>query len=291
MANAPAPLSPVGEIDYIRKRATELGLDPEAVLAVATHEGLTVPAQVGDSGTSFGPWQLHAGGRLPPQIFSQGSVYAQQWANSTVGIDYALQGIATVAKGKQGPDAVTAIVNLFERPRADLRAGEVASSISTYNQGGAPLTGDYNPASAADWGSTTFGNLPSAAAHAAANVPIGGVLSINDIIGIPKAAWDALTFPEKMFAFLTSWRFAEIVGGIILLVVGLFLVGRALGVSVPVGPLGSAASSAADNAPGPISQQPRRVKRQAGFTLPVDRKPARGSPGSAMLAEGDSLPY
>ena len=41
---------------YIRARATQLGLDPEAVLAVAAHEGVSLPSEIGDQGTSFGPW-------------------------------------------------------------------------------------------------------------------------------------------------------------------------------------------------------------------------------------------
>ncbi|MGH7746483.1 MAG: hypothetical protein ACREQ5_17240 [Candidatus Dormibacteria bacterium] len=110
---------------YIASQASNFGLDPNAVLGVASNEGMS--GGVGDNGTSFGPFQLHAGGALPQQIWSQGADYAQKWAWSPEGIDYALQKMAdNGAKGLKGRQAVESIVYNFERPAnptADLNAG------------------------------------------------------------------------------------------------------------------------------------------------------------------------
>jgi hypothetical protein len=98
-------------VSYITSKAASLGLDPAAVLAVARQEGWG--GGVGDSGTSFGPWQLHQGGALPQGI---SLASAHQWAWSQQGLDYALQQMASVARGLRGQAAVNAIVNRFERP-------------------------------------------------------------------------------------------------------------------------------------------------------------------------------
>ncbi len=110
---------------YIAQKAQELGLDPQAVLGVAQNEGLG--GGVGDNGTSFGPFQLHEGGALPPEIGQQGPQAAQAWAWSREGIDYALGKMAASgAAGLKGMSAVDAIVRNFERPKdptADLQSG------------------------------------------------------------------------------------------------------------------------------------------------------------------------
>ncbi len=120
-------------INYIRQHAPRYNLDPRAVLAVASSEGLS--GAVGDSGTSYGPFQLHVGGALP-----QGRT--QAWAESPAGMDYALREIGKVAGGMQGQAAVNAIVNKFERPANP--GGEVQRAWGAYNQfapGGAPGAG------------------------------------------------------------------------------------------------------------------------------------------------------
>src|SRR6266487_1935202 len=91
--------------------ARQLGIrDPRAVLSVAAQEGLT--GGIGDSGTSFGPFQLHLGGAFPRGI--QGN--KQNWAWSRPGLLYALSRIKNIAGGLQGQAAISNIVNRFERP-------------------------------------------------------------------------------------------------------------------------------------------------------------------------------
>jgi hypothetical protein len=93
-------------VGLIRQLAAKYGLDPDAVLAIASHEGPRLSwgaTAIGDNGTSFGPFQLHAGGALPPY-----------------------------ARGLQGQAAVQAISQGFERP-ADV-AGEVRDAMAHYGK-------------------------------------------------------------------------------------------------------------------------------------------------------------
>lgn len=133
-----APSRPQGSIGYIFQQAQRRGLDPHAVLAVASQEGLS--GGVGDYGTSFGPWQLHIGGALPRAVGARGAQYAQQWAWSPAGINYALDQMAHVARGQRGQQAVSSIVSRFERPAQPGR--EIAGAIGSYgrvSRGGRPL--------------------------------------------------------------------------------------------------------------------------------------------------------
>ena len=102
-------------------------LDPRAVLAVASQEGLG--GGVGDNGTSFGPWQLHQGGAYP-SFAPQDAAGAQAWAWSPQGINYALGRINQVAGGLKGQQAVQSIVQNFERPANP--SGEIAGAEQAY---------------------------------------------------------------------------------------------------------------------------------------------------------------
>jgi hypothetical protein len=84
-------------------------LDPWVALALASSEGGFNYGSVGDGGTSYGPYQLHVGGALPP-----GETAA--WANSPAGIDYAIQQIKSVVGNRTGAAGIAAGVTRFERP-------------------------------------------------------------------------------------------------------------------------------------------------------------------------------
>jgi D-alanyl-D-alanine carboxypeptidase len=114
---------------YIRAQARARGLDPAAVIAVASREGLS--GGIGDGGHAFGPWQLNnAGGVITGQFKGESPQQINQWAWSPSGINYALDRIAKVAKGLTGKQAVNSIVRNFERPAAP--DAEVAGAISAY---------------------------------------------------------------------------------------------------------------------------------------------------------------
>ena len=121
---APNPI-----VNLIVQGARARGLDPQAVLAVASQEGLS--GRVGDGGHAFGPFQLNdAGGVLTGKFPQWTPQQRQQWASSPAGIGYALDGIAKAARGLHGQQAVSAIVSRFERPANPGR--EIAGANAAY---------------------------------------------------------------------------------------------------------------------------------------------------------------
>lgn len=129
----------------IAQMARQRGLDPAAVLSIASVEG-GFNGAIGDNGTSFGPFQMHEGGALP-------SGRGNQWANSRQGIAYALDHIASVARGLHGRQAIAAISSRFERP-ANVPA-EIAKAASRYGQ-------------------FSHGSFPTGGASALSNAMMGG---------------------------------------------------------------------------------------------------------------------
>jgi cell wall-associated NlpC family hydrolase len=111
--------------NLITQIAPKYNLDPRAVAAVSIMEGGGRFGAVGDSGSSFGPWQLHVGGALPA---GKGAA----WANSRAGVIYALSRMGSVAGGLQGRRAIAAIVNRFERPAQP--QPEIAGAWARYQQ-------------------------------------------------------------------------------------------------------------------------------------------------------------
>lgn len=118
-----------GYVKAIQEAGAKYGVDINALLSVAAQEGLG--GGVGDNGTSFGPFQMHQGGALPPGK-------DQAWAESPAGIDYAVQQIAKVAGGKRGSDAINAIVTGFEKSAN--QPGEIANALALYSGGSAVLS-------------------------------------------------------------------------------------------------------------------------------------------------------
>jgi len=122
----PARVSPA----QIAAMAQARGLDPRAVLAVAGQEGLG--GGIGDQGTSFGPFQLHWGGAYPTSAPQGDPAASQAWAWSPEGVNYAL-GQMGFARGMTGKQAVSNIVNRFERP-AD-PGSEIQGALASYGRG------------------------------------------------------------------------------------------------------------------------------------------------------------
>jgi hypothetical protein len=112
----------------IRRYSPQYGLDPRAVASIAMNESSGRRNAVGDSGTSFGAFQLHRGGALPA-----GKGLA--WASSLPGILYALRQMsASGARGLHGQAAVSAIARNFERPANP--GAEIATALSYYRNPG-----------------------------------------------------------------------------------------------------------------------------------------------------------
>lgn len=151
----------------IVESAQDNGVDPRVPLSVAPHEGgleatgygdwgyysggkfvSTQPHAPGSSPTSFGPFALHEGGALPQAVWDKGTVYANRWANSEAGIDYAMKGIAGAVGKTGGLAGVASQVQNYERPSSQYLAGEIAKAQGTYkNLAGLALpTGDVTAA-------------------------------------------------------------------------------------------------------------------------------------------------
>lgn len=232
---------------YIIAKARSLGLDPRAVLAVAAHEGISLPAQVGDNGTSFGPWQMHFGGVYPssPSLAPQDASGAQAWANSPAGVDYALTHMAQVARGRSGADAVTNIVYRFERP-AD-PASETANAIRSYSSGQGPKLGGG--------GGSFLGGVTGFVGDAAGTVNSGlrhipGVAQVEGAAGAVVSVGDflaKLTDPHYIL------RGLQILAGAVLVLAGIVLLTRqvALAADLP-DPVGLAAAAASKGAIPPV---------------------------------------
>jgi hypothetical protein len=73
--NAPVknagPYQPSDVESYIRYSAAKNHIDPEIAVSVARNEGLNT--YIGDQGSSFGPFQLHVGGKAPAGSGNEGS--------------------------------------------------------------------------------------------------------------------------------------------------------------------------------------------------------------------------
>ncbi len=219
-----------GDVSSIIYRdAVARGLDPRAVLAVVSHEGGFFepqqgghydPDTQGHPGWSYGPFQLRSPGALPvPSSGAHGPGEAYAW--STEGIDYALDQIAKVAKGKTGAAAIDAIVSGFEKPGNI--PGEEASSKATYAQ--------------KDFFATAPGP-GTTIEHSAGGGDITGAIS-----GVTGAITGPIKSVEDALKFLFSYRFLEIVGGGVLTLLGLYLLARRMGgPSVPIVAAAAAAS-------------------------------------------------
>lgn len=123
-----------------------------------------------------------------------------------------------------------------------------------------------------------------------------GSVDITGSGGGPSVARAVSGLVSNPFKFLTSWRFVEVVGGFLLLLVGVALLARQFGLSVPT-PMGAAAGAASDTfnfEPGEAqhysaqpTSRPRKAKMQS-YTLPADRPASRSTRTPVM---SDSIPY
>lgn len=129
MTNPTSLLTTGPKVQAIAQGAAARGLDPQAVLAVASMEGLS--GGIGDGGHAFGPFQLNnAGGVITGKFPGATPQQINDWAWSPAGINFALDHMASVARGLTGPAAIDAIVRRFERPLAP--NPEVAGAVARY---------------------------------------------------------------------------------------------------------------------------------------------------------------
>jgi hypothetical protein len=205
---------------YVDAVAPTYGLDPRAVLAVASQEGLS--GKIGDNGTSFGPWQLHKGGEYPATA-PQSQQEANEWAWSVKGVNYALKRMSNVARGKSGSAAIVAIVDKFERPAN--KAAEIAGAER-----------DYAEAASGKVGSAGGTSAVSILKHLADLSPAGlaaqeSVSAVQDARGVVKGTESVGSFLGKLTDPSFLLRGLEVVGGAVLALLGLYMLGRMVGLA------------------------------------------------------------
>ncbi len=194
-----AASKPMTIAQYIAYKARLLGLDPSAVLGVAYAEGgfAGTSSTPGDHGTSFGPFQLHKGGALPPQAGNQG-----------------------------GQAAISSIISGFEKP-GDFGAG-IKAGLSP--DAAARQTRDFRVASAAynnfnGIASASFGTAKTDAGSASDFTSAGA----NVVPGAVGAVTGTIGSIGKLISWITNGknitRIGEVILGVILILLGLAMIG------------------------------------------------------------------
>lgn len=196
-------------LNITSQTAQSVGVPPSETLAAGTagfanvQEGiLATVREIRNLGLT------HEAGKTPRQEIAD--IAATNWASSHYG-------------GPGGPNLLNDLIGIFGTAAPDSpyqgsgTAGAVAGSAKT--------------GSAADITSASGGSLT----HNAATGAVG--TGVDTTVGAAKTAAGAVvsaaSLPVTVWNFVTSWRFAEIVGGFLLLVLGLALLGRQYGMSVP----------------------------------------------------------
>lgn len=106
-------------------------------------------------------------------------------------------------------------------------------NVITNAQGAPPNSGNISAATPGLFGSGTLEGAPQTLYQGS-----GAKTVVDTVLG-------PIDSVEKLISFLTSWRFAEIIGGVILLIIGLVLLGKQF-----TGPVAGAATSVAKVVPG-----------------------------------------
>ena len=199
-------------------------------------------------------WQ-HAEGHPGDQAFN--SLNMQSQTAQAVGVRPATVLAADTAGFANVQEGITATVREIQalgltheagrspaQQIADIAASPWASSHYG-GPGGPNLARDFTSL----YGSAALGQ-PARPGLQVSSVPGSsgtGVVGSGSVLGgVAHDVGSALSFPERAFKFLTSWRFVEIVGGFFLLLVGLFLLGRQFGLQAPAPPVVKAAGGLAD---------------------------------------------
>ena len=150
---APAGVAPTGEVaNYIRQAALSRGIDPETAVRVAASEGLKT--YTGDSGSSFGPFQLHYGGVAPggnavgglgDEFTRTTGLNARDPSTWKQQVDFSLD---QAAKGGWGPWHGAANVGIGERQGIGAAPGQPVQVADASGRIPAPVGAEPSPAPA-----------------------------------------------------------------------------------------------------------------------------------------------
>lgn len=206
------------EATWANAVAKQTGLDPRVLIAWQRAEG-----HPGD--TAFNYLNIQTQTAQAVGVRPSGTLAADTAAFGSV-----QDGIAATVREIQALGLTHESGKTPAQQIADIAASPWASSHYG-GPGGPNLARDF----AALFGAKALGSPARPGTQISSTGSAGtGVLGSGSLIG--GAAHDvgsALSFPERAFNFLTSWRFAELLGGVLLLAIGLYLLGRQFGVAVP----------------------------------------------------------
>jgi hypothetical protein len=244
------------EAQWVTGVAEGTGIDPRVLIAWAQDEGAYAPN--GTGGHNYLNLRPSSIGDVGVTSISSGDF--DQFANVQDAI------ASTVARIKQ-PFASAIIENARGTP-----AQELAAIASTGWDGDAHYGGAGGPQLQRDF-SSIFGNpdtpyeapTPSYLAQLTGDINVGGsaatpgLFGSGTLEGAPGALYQgsgaqaavnaaggaisgvtgSIDSVGKFFSFVTSLRFAEIVGGVLLVAIGLLMIMRSLGMKTPGGAAGA----------------------------------------------------
>jgi hypothetical protein len=149
---------------------------------------------------------------------------------------------------------------------------------------GSALLRDFPGGSSAAGGpATTTPAGPGGAQPGSGGGGLGGIVTDIPVIGPVIGAVDSV---GTFLKYIASVRFVELLGGIALVAIGLFILARALLQTAPVKIAGATVgnftqASAASSSQGSLETAPRRVQRRVGFE---SNTPSRRSQGQERRA-------
>jgi Lysozyme like domain len=234
---------------------------------------------------SVGLWQINYFGNLAPSRTARYGTPSQLQANPLLNAQAAVDLYAGgKGLGNWSGDAAYAAY-----------ASGGMSGIAQY-----VLSRGQNPALASNLPKPSFGQIastPGATGSPEGGIPFGGQI---------QSAVSTVESTGKFLGELSNpnfWiRALEIIGGMALIGLGLYLIAKDMGASLPSPgslPMVGGVAKGADEAAASMTSVERPAKMRQ-VELPVDReyresrkgrRPKRGEPGSSKLARGDEIPF
>lgn len=249
----------------------------------------------------FGIWTIESGGNYP-NPYANGLGYGGEFGTAVATPFGPASATERITEPPLQQQADTAAKILAQQLTA--HHGNISEALMAYSGGG------YSSVP----GETTYGT------YNPKKVPGGP--SITDVganfqTGVGDVGHTVSSTVSNAVGGVTGWvenilqRGGKIVLGAGLALLGLYLIAKAFNVvpSLPGLPTGGGGGASRDNSGGggssepeppdsrentsgePLSQSSRAARRRAGFEPADRRKPARGAPGSAKLAQGDTIPF
>jgi hypothetical protein len=251
------------EVEFVKGVAQSTGLDPDVLYAWIASEG-----HPGDLYNNYLNIASATARSLGEPTVGTAAASTAEFGSVQVGIDATVKEIRSLGIDKAAGQAPSGQIN------------QIAASPWASSHYGGP--GGPNLANVFR---SMFPGRFGVAEPSIVNPPGPSITDVGANIktgagDVASAAGNVLGFPERAFQFLTSWRFAEIVGGFLLLIVGLILLGRQFGLSMPRTPFDRYASAQPTSREG----TPRRT---TSYTLEADRPAPRRAPARSAVDYGE----